>query len=418
MRQLLYKKVVPHYYLAHRINSGRRERTKKFNSLVGQVVEGKATNSTLEKHCKKVGLRINRLDPSILTALIKDVKTGIPSMELTMILDSVSAAIFTAGEWLELSMYFMGLGFFQGARICRLKSYSTDNGVIPKLIYRLVKPHHYISSFFDQGRWAEIPELLAKEESVEGAMGPLVRKLIKGEKGVGLQINKEYYSLVSGKSVAVIGPLQFEEDYRDEIAGFDLVIELNALMSKREQARKRYHGKPHISYYNNGRIRRRGQETLDNLIEGCEFLVFKERKLTEGHPIIDKALELGSAYRHMISPDISPWNGTFAMMERTISDLILFDPAQIKIFGVDLYTSFNYSAAYGNRAPRNLNRKVIEFTYHDIYTQFLYMKNLFERDFFFGDDRLQRVLSLNFEQYAAELEKAYGIYLYAENDVR
>lgn len=113
----------------------------------------------------------------------------------------------------------------------------------------------------------------------------------------------------------------------------------------------------------------------------------------------------------MPSTTMLNWNGSFSMMENVVADVLLFKPKEIKIYGVNLYTSFNYDKSYGNEPPNNLKTITLNFTVHDIFSQYSFMHNLYNLGLIKGDDVFEEVLKLGLLEYSRKMKKNYPIFL-------
>lgn len=399
----ILKKISKRYALILHTFKYRTSRAKIIHEKLRKDIQNGENYTHLFRYLEKIGFQHQSLPESIWKLIGESLEKQERNPALTEELKKVSALQLTPGEWLELSMYLLSFGLFEASVICRRKSYTSLNTVKCKLYYNLFFSLFKLSLLFDQGKWEEGSEILKKKIFFDKD-NPYYHKFFLGKKSVGQAIHKDYYDLVNGKSVAVIGPLAFDQDYSAEIAEADLVIELNAVASKRELVKAKYHGNPDIVYYNNSRNAGNAENNFNDVVKGTKYFVIKNDKYIA---------PLSKVTNCRVTPQSTTltWNGTFSMMEITLSDLLLFDPAEVKVYGVDLYLSFDYSSSYGNAPPQFLKSITMNFTAHDIFTQFLFMKKLFDEEYIKADQRLSNVLSLDLDGYAAELKKLYPVYL-------
>ncbi|MEX0967240.1 MAG: hypothetical protein WD077_08375 [Bacteroidia bacterium] len=400
------------YALVFKPNKKRFTRVVKAHKAVGKDLKDVDGNGLhhLFGHFKKTGIKYKNIPLHVWGLLHEVLRTNNRSPELRNAFDDCPSDSLTPGEWIELATYLLSFGLFQEAVVCRHKSHASLKSLKSRIHYNLQLPNLLMSSLFDQGLWEEHPGRMT--DSHQFKLSPFYRKFFGKEKAIGKEIDPDYYELINGKRMAVIGPLSFDKDYSEEINGADLIVELNALESKREGAKSKYHGRPDIAYYNNGRIKRRTKETLGNLIRDCKYFVFKDSSVFKNEDYEQVMNKSATKARVIPGSAELTWNGTFSMMEKTVSDLLLFDPAEIKVYGVDLYLSFDYSKGYGNLAPQSLSSMTINFTAHDIFTQFSFMRNLMDRGLIKADDRLSKVIGLDIEGYAEKLEELYPVYVH------
>jgi hypothetical protein len=302
----------------------------------------------------------------------------------------------TAGQWLEISMYLLSMGLFKSSYLCRNISYKNFNSTKNRVIYNVNFRQLLIAKHFDVGVLSSVKKANTNNPFWRSIFGHSYKQSEKEQ--------PEFYNLIHGKKVAVIGPLSFKKNYKDEIADFDIIVELNALQSKREDVKAKYHGKPDLVYYNNFRLKDLNEIDFGDVVENVNYFVLKTDKYLN-------ELSKKAPTRVISQTTTLNWNGSLSMLENTIADLLLFGPARIKIFGVNLYTSFNYDKSYGNAPPAELNRITLNFTVHDIFTQYAFMHNLYVLGLIKGDDEFEEVLKLGREGYVKCLEELYPKFL-------
>ena len=306
----------------------------------------------------------------------------------------------TAGQWLEVSMYLLSMGFFQAAYKARVLSYCNFNSMSNKLVYSLNYNILKSALHFDNGENEKLRHLeqdLRVSVYWQAIFGGITTKSVKDD-------NATFFKLINKKRVAVIGPLEFSKDYSSEIDSYDIVVELNALLSKREAVRKKYHGKPDIVYYSNFRLDELEKIDYTDVVDTAKHAVLKTNKHL--NKLINKL-----PTRVLASTSILNWNGSFSMMENAVADLLLFKPAELKIFGVNIYTSFNYDKSYGNSPPENIKQITLNFTVHDIFTQYMFMNNLYKLGLIGGDHDFEQVLQLGIEGYIMRMSELYPKFL-------
>ncbi|TVL99721.1 MAG: hypothetical protein CV087_16865 [Candidatus Brocadia sp. WS118] len=382
----------------------RRPNATRAHACLKKDIETDSTSlHFLFEHLDNIGLRHGKLGEEFWEAFTETIIQKKRSPLVLKSLANLDSKDLTPGEWNELGMYLLSFGLFREAVTCRHHSHRALDTTSSKFVYGVIFPILKLASLFDQGLWENGAKIVERQLLLH-RNNPFYRKFFLNEKAVGQSLHEDYYHHIKGKRIAVIGPLEFDQDYSDEIAQTDLVIELNGLESAREAAKMKYHGRPDIVYYNNSRNAGNAKGDFSDVVQGASYFVIKNdrflNKLNEFTPC-------------RVTPQSNSltWNGTFSMMEITLSDLLLFDPAEVKVYGVDLYLSFNYSSSYGNKPPDSLKGITMNFTVHDIFTQFLFMKKLFDGGYIKADQRLSNVLRLSLEEYAAKLESLYPVYL-------
>lgn len=306
----------------------------------------------------------------------------------------------TNGQWLELSMYFLSMGLFESAYKSRQISYKFFKSLKNRIVYQLNFNKLILALLFDS---CDINFFKAKLKNTSKT--DFWKKLFYDFKDSKQSlVDSEFKNLIHNKRIAIIGPLEFNRDYSSEIEKYDVIIELNGLKSKRDNIVKKYHGFPDIIYYNNSQLEEQNKIDFGDVIDSAKFVVIKNEKYY--HKLIKKCKT-----RVMPSTTMLNWNGSFSMMENVVADLLLFKPKEIKIYGVNLYTSFNYDKSYGNEPPDNLKTITLNFTVHDIFSQYSFMHNLYNLGLINGDDVFEEVLKLGLLEYSRKMKKTYPIFL-------
>lgn len=391
----------PYALLLLRAKTRRKNAESFHRALAKDLQQQNRQTSAVEQHLKSVGLR--NVPETWLQEMQSIIKKRKRSSHFLDLLQQTNSKHFTAGEWLELSMYFLSLGLFKASITARSKSHKSFDDISHRIAYGLIYPNLKISSYFDRDKWEQCSKVYSRPLINEKG-NPYYKRFFAGNSNAGKDLHQEYYNLIKGKRVAVIGPLVFDQDYRSEINDFDLVIELNALKSTRDKISSKYHGNPDIIYYNNSRVKTLAENDFNNIPDQVKYYVLKTDKY-------QSQLSSKASCRVIHQSKTLTWNGTFSMMECALSDVLLFAPSEVKVYGVDLYLSFNYDKSYGNEPPQHIKSITMNFTVHDIFTQFIFMRKLFDEGYIKADQRLSAVLKLDLQGYANRLSELYPVYI-------
>ena len=258
---------------------------------------------------------------------------------------------------------------------------------------------------FDRGEW-KVEDQVGGYRLTRRTSDIHVQRFILNERGIGKEMDPAFYDLVAGKRVAIVGPLDFDKDYWQEIDAFDLKVELNPLTTRRAQITEKYSGKPDIAYYNGKNGNDQLAVNYRDLYTDAKYIVFKEQQHVAN-------LRNKLKVRRFIPNYTLPYNGSFKMVENIVMDLNLCDVAEIKVYGTDMTLNTGYSKSYVRRTidANSLYRTRVG---HDIFTQFNFMRKAQELGYVSGDDRLTRILNLSVQQYATEIEENYPVPYYSE----
>ncbi len=247
---------------------------------------------------------------------------------------------------------------------------------------------------------AAVRDLLALAHALRGQSSEAFRLWSEGFEPLDVQ----FLDFVRGKTVAVVGPARPGSDLSAEIDAFDIVVRTN------------YHGvldvrcgsRTHVSYYNGFRVANRRREVA-SVASNLSWLVMT-RGGTEGLRELLPRAPLRAAHR--CQPyffEASP-----LAIPVILSDLIRFEPAEIKLFCSDFYDStLSYVASY-HPNPVSAASLSHSIRTHDPFSSFRFVQLLVSSGLIKVDPVAARVLSHTSEQYAGHLQKLYGEY-FVEN---
>ncbi|MEQ8704216.1 MAG: hypothetical protein RIC19_09875 [Phaeodactylibacter sp.] len=350
---------------------------------------------------KELDVEFDNNIKSLLYAIVYSYQESRSEEEVLSILEKIkrSKNILTPGQWLEFSMYFLAMGFFQSSLMCRNFSYKQFDA--KSKLNRVVYPFNYntlnLAKLFDSGNLNEFQKEIQR---LKGNNNKYWEAIFLNNYEKAKNDAPQLFEFINSKSIAIVGPLKFDDNYKKEIESHDIIVELNALNSKREAVKNKYHAQPSIVTYNNYRIDCLKKQGFNDIIPNVKFHIVKRTKYLEN------LSKHGSV--HVIPSTVTlNWNGSFSMMENTVADLLLFNPKSIKIYGVDLFTSYDYDPSYGNPFPKQLATITLNFSVHDIFMNYMFMHNLFTKRLVSGDRRLENVLKMGISNYTSKLKSVY-----------
>lgn len=260
-----------------------------------------------------------------------------------------------------------------------------------------------------RGRREELimKKLAADASLAMGDPGPLIDYERLDPPGLPLPGSDRMDELVRGKRVAIVGPSPSAELHGEEIDGFDTVIRPRFRRDFVREHALTGGARTDISYYSSTDI----GSLLSEIREAAES---GDIKLAVLRPVLYTALarELENApwmrfYRHDYS---LLFLGSPLGITRILYDVIPFEPSEIRIFNVDLYTGTK-AFATGYRDPKDEHIAADSilndlFRAHDLRAEFDLMRALFLNGVFTANDLTANILNLSTPEYLSLLDSS------------
>lgn len=208
----------------------------------------------------------------------------------------------------------------------------------------------------------------------------------------------KYCEILNNKSIAVVGPATPYESCGQEIDSFDFII--RPIFNKNESFDiNQFGSQTHISYYNYGFL----INAKNDLLEASKVLNWVNIKNIS---TIDNLEEIRSNHRRFFYVDDIYSKGSGNSIPNIIYDLVHFNPKKVKLFCSNFYTSIlvydiNFSKIYKSRKNVNSLKRV---RLHDPFSQFLFIKKMFEHNIIDADYNASNILKLNIDEYAKRLD--------------
>ncbi len=216
------------------------------------------------------------------------------------------------------------------------------------------------------------------------------------------QVSKIYAQYLNGKSIAIVGPLEVNDDLNLEIDNYDIVIRFhfdgrNKLFKKNKKGTK-----VSITYFNG----ERGdyfRKTQSYIPSELDWVVYKKNYDNFDHPYYKKNQNLRSlAYAQPLVPS----HGNFNLLPICIADLIFHGADNIYVYANDLELSpkreKNYYPITWNYHGKE--KELQNESDHDPLTQFDFIKLMFEKKILKGDLRFTEVMGMTRQQYAQKIQ--------------
>lgn len=220
-------------------------------------------------------------------------------------------------------------------------------------------------------------------------------------------------NLIAGKCVAIVGSADTGDTLGEIIDGFDVVVRAQYDPEFVSSSPSSLGSRTDVAYYS-GRDLGAVLGELPGIVEsgGLKFVVARAGDYTR-HP---ELLEEGDApclrfYRHECS---LYFHGRPLGVPRMVYDLLQFQPAEIGLFNIDLYSGQRWFAE-GYRAreqsafgPHSIMNDLL--IVHDLLTDFRFLKAVKRSGVLVGYGASQRVLALTEDEYVTQLEKG-GVFV-------
>jgi hypothetical protein len=212
-----------------------------------------------------------------------------------------------------------------------------------------------------------------------------------------------FYEMVTGKSIAVLGPSAGSLNVDEIIQDFDLIVRITYRGKEFLSEDARQCGVD-VSYYSNVTQYAKTRSEFMQFARDYKMGVFGVL-----HFDYQKELILEGLCRvRRASADYLMFQGSENMVQAILIDLFHFAPARIKLFNVNLYLAnadnlYHNGYSLVNEPPSNgiLWRA---HSYHNITSNYEVTKFLFDSGYFEADDELKYILSLGTGEYLHRME--------------
>lgn len=212
----------------------------------------------------------------------------------------------------------------------------------------------------------------------------------------------EFERLLSGKSVAVVGPVDVGLESGAEIEGYDIVVRFNHRKVLSNDP-SRFGSRTNISYYIHTGLSKTKDQTIIDSMNMLDFTVVdkwchgKAPWLSEVRSPIRLRLK---AWQHTINPFLF---GCPNGIQRVVMDLLRFNVRKLKIFNSNLFLDANYSGGY----RKKLTNPFPGLSLHDPICNLVFLQRAYKNGHFEVDNRLAEVLAMTPLAYVEALEEIY-----------
>jgi hypothetical protein len=152
-----------------------------------------------------------------------------------------------------------------------------------------------------------------------------------------------------------------------------------------------------IAYYNGNAADVLINEYDKELPEGLKAAVFKT-------PVVDSFTDSKIIRQLKLLDSYFVLDGSANQLQNSLADLLLYSPSKIKIFSIDMYTTSEYRNSY---ATSSTNSRWYPCSEHDPFSQYRFIKNLYDNGFIDGDEIFKDIMNLGVQKYMELLQKIY-----------
>ena len=356
-------------------------------------------------------------------------RRGALSSEILDATKSLAVNITDATGWYQLSRGLFSVGYFRAAWVARENSIELSiregevNGAGANAVGRAIQAH------LERRNFAEVEQLLQKSaddikpnslRDIRDYLDMMQNKYVMpplDPNSPNFEAEKLFSELITGKSVALVGPGSPSGHYGDEIDSADTVVRIK-YVGREHLPPQEFHGhRCDISQYNTVKV-------LDQRIAFGEYLHFLDdvalvkgdrSNFVQGKPILN------------FRPRSNLYRTTATSGIRLLSALMKCNPANLCLYGFDFYSKIEqYSRAeldFWSKSGHLLDPPFIpfmmmdenwyaqiaqSFSAHDPLSNFCFAQNLYKAGVFEIEPFGASILALTPYQYVERLEDMLG----------
>ncbi len=356
----------------------------------------------------------------IITASLTDTEGGKIQKSLIADIKKVSADLIDIRDFLHFYNVSLRFGLLNVGYHLREKA-------IKAAIYRVKdksrlgkKDLYYgIPALFEKKDYSLLNNLFKRNNRVIKYSYPTLLNLLQNETNkndVGDKTD-EFDSFVRGKSIAIVGPAKTDKEDASEIDSYDVVVRCNYKEEGIGTDDVIKGNRCDISYFNGKQCLHFLSSDIQKFPDNVNWLVTKSeshKNLVKDKFDKEKINHCCKKFNVRCINGINKYlfnNGPNAIPNIAF-DLLLFNPKKVKIFHADLMLTVQRNKGYDpdKSIKYNIKEKFLRSlsTSHDPISQFVFLKNLFDKNLIEGDKRFQEVMKLEVKQFMVELQNIYG----------
>lgn len=217
------------------------------------------------------------------------------------------------------------------------------------------------------------------------------------------QGDRAFAELITGKTVALVGPSDSRAISGQEIDGYDIVIRLNYQGQGNMPEPDRYGARIDVSYFNSNNARKNLAIAVENPLHDLKYAVFKSRKQAQ------MASEICPS-RMARSPENFWLQGWPNMIQLALYDLLSYKTRKIKLFKINFYLA--ESLHFNGYQTRHVNLTDPKSLFsghacHHIVRQLDFIRMMVQNGLIEVDDECKSIINMSNDEYLGEMEKIY-----------
>jgi hypothetical protein len=212
-------------------------------------------------------------------------------------------------------------------------------------------------------------------------------------------IDKDYLNLIKGKRVAIVGPSQTDTQNGNEIDDFDLVVRFNYKGDDLSSSSKYIGSRTDISYLNGANTWDLENRYKELSIKALKAVVFKV-------PVNTNLFDCKCARQMLLPLEHCMLDNSPNALPNVISDLLIYQPLEIKIFNIDMQITSKKDTAYGVMREGFYNVYYPKFG-HDPFSQFNFIQIFYKNNLIKVDHILKEILDSSTSTYMERLQEIY-----------
>ena len=360
-------------------------------------------------------------------------RRGALSSEILDATKSLAVNITDATGWYQLSRGLFSVGYFRAAWVARENSIELSiregevSGAGANAVGRAIQAH------LERRNFAEVEQLLQKSaddikpnslRDIRDYLDMMQNKYVMpplDPNSPNFEAEKLFSELITGKSVALVGPGSPSGHYGDEIDSADTVVRIKFIDNTLLPADNSHGERTDISYVGGGNAFSAVQAQYDF---DPESVIIQNLKLLISSKSLIKFL--GTTPVYVFEPCEVLYRTPSVSGMRTSMQVLRYRPTNLKNFGFDFYSTLKpysdeYTGFYESSSWRLghandfimqgvyvLSMRAKDFCEHDPVSNFCFAQNLHKAGMFEIEPYGASILALTPYQYVERLEEMLG----------
>lgn len=213
--------------------------------------------------------------------------------------------------------------------------------------------------------------------------------------------DEKYSEYIYGKEIAIVGPVNTGLNNGSEIDSHDIVIRLN-IINPEKYPKKVFGTKTSSAYFVRDQFIKEKDSLIQNL-DSIDFISFHTVRDDDLFKLIENNKKLRTTIKYHERINNIFFSGYPNLIQRTILDLLRFNPKSIKVFNANLWIENIQSDYYIYKQifyPANL-------ILHDVYSNFILTQNLYKNKYISADEVLSEVLNTPYTTFKNKIISSY-----------